>query len=31
MESRAFRFKKWFISELEGILNERPAIIDEKI
>ena len=30
-ESRAYRFKRWFISELEKILTDRPAVIDDKI
>ena len=31
LESRAYRFKKWFISELETILTDRPAIVDDKL
>jgi len=31
LESRAYRFKKWFINELEGILTDRPAIVDDKL
>jgi hypothetical protein len=31
LESRAYRFKQYYIEEIEKILSARPAVIDNKI